>query len=40
MPLHEQHRRQRAKHVALALGRGALVILFFAITIAKMSGGS
>jgi hypothetical protein len=40
MPLHPQHRRQRAKNVALGLGLGALVVLFFAITIAKMSGGS
>ncbi len=40
MPLHEQHRRRRGKNLALALGLGALVVLFFAITIAKMGGGS
>ncbi len=39
MPIHEQHRRQRTKNIALALALGALVVLFFLITLAKLGGG-
>lgn len=40
MPVHEQHRRQRAKNVALAVTLAGLVVLFFFITLAKMGAGS
>jgi hypothetical protein len=32
----EQKRRQRARSVAIALALGALVVLFYAITIVKL----
>ena len=32
----EQKRRQRARSVAIALALGALVVLFFALTIVKV----
>ncbi len=38
MPPHPLHRRQRMKNLALALGLGALVVLFFLITLAKLGG--
>ena len=38
MPLHDEHRRRRLRNVALAVTLGALVLLFFLITIAKLSG--
>jgi len=37
VPLHEVHRRKRAKNLTLALVLGGLVILFFFVTIAKMT---
>lgn len=40
MPLHEEHRRRRVRNLALGLTLGALVVLFFLITLAKMSGGT
>ncbi|MDP6516790.1 MAG: hypothetical protein QF926_09240 [Alphaproteobacteria bacterium] len=39
MPIHEQHRRQRTRNLAVALTLIGLVVLFFMITIAKMSPG-
>jgi hypothetical protein len=39
MPPHPEHERRRARNLALAAALGALVVLFFLITIAKMSGG-
>jgi hypothetical protein len=40
MPLHEEHKRRRARNLALGLTLGALVVLFFLITLAKMAGGA
>lgn len=39
MPLHDHHRRQRIKNLTVALTLAALVVLFFFVTIAKMSPG-
>lgn len=38
MPLHDEHKRRRARNIALAVVLGALVVLFYFITIAKMTG--
>ena len=35
----EMHRRRRGRNIALSLVLGALVGLFYVITIVKMSGG-
>jgi hypothetical protein len=35
----EMHRRRRGRNIALSLVLGALVVLFYVITIVKMSGG-
>jgi len=40
MPLHDEHRRRRGRNLALALVLGALVVLFYFITIARMNGGA
>ncbi len=40
MPITQQHRRQRAKNLALAGVLVALVALFFAITLVKLGGAS
>ena len=37
MPLHDLHRRQKVRNTAIALGLGGLVVLFFLITLAKLS---
>ncbi len=39
MPLHPEPQRRKARNIALAAALGALVVLFFLITIAKLSGG-
>ncbi|WP_330891924.1 hypothetical protein [Ferrovibrio sp.] len=39
MPLHDHHKRRRARNYALGGVLLALVILFYLITIAKMTGG-
>lgn len=39
MPHHDEHKRRRARNIALALVLGALAVLFYLITIAKMTGG-
>jgi hypothetical protein len=39
VPQNDEHKRRRARNIALALVLGALVILFYLITIAKMAGG-
>ena len=39
MPLHDDHKRRRARNYALGGVLLALVILFYLITIAKMTGG-
>ena len=36
MPLHPRHRKVRGRNVALGLALGALVVLFFMITLVKM----
>jgi len=36
MPPHPRHRQVRARNVALGLALGALVVLFFMITLVKM----
>ncbi len=38
MPPHPLHRRQRLKNIALAASLGALVVLFFLVTLAKLGG--
>jgi hypothetical protein len=40
MPATERHRRQRGKNLVLAWVLFALVVLFFAITLARMGGAS
>ncbi len=40
MPITQQHRRQRARNLALAGVLVALVALFFAITLVKLGGAS
>ncbi len=40
MPITQQHRRQRARNLALAGVLAALVALFFAITLVKLGGAS
>ena len=37
MPLHDLHRRQKVRNMAIALGLAGLVVVFFLITIAKLS---
>ena len=37
MPLHDVHRRQKAKNLAIALALAGLVIQFFLVTLAKMN---
>jgi len=37
MPLHDVHRRQKVKNMAIALGLAGLIALFFLITLAKFS---
>jgi hypothetical protein len=37
---HEFRKRRRVKNVALAIGLFALVVLFYFISIIRMSGGS
>ena len=39
MPLHDEHKRRRARNFALGGVLLALVVLFYFITIAKMTGG-
>ena len=39
MPLHPEHRRRKGRNLVLALTLAGLVVLFFFITIAKLSGG-
>ena len=38
MPIDERHRRRRGRNYALAGVLVALVVLFFVVTIVKMSG--
>lgn len=38
MPHHDEHKRRKARNVALAVVLFALVVLFYFITIAKMTG--
>jgi hypothetical protein len=38
MPQHDEHKRRRARNIALAVVLFALVLLFYFITIAKMTG--
>ncbi|WP_341704667.1 hypothetical protein [Ferrovibrio sp.] len=40
MPMHDEHKRRRARNLALGGVLLALVVLFYFITIAKMSGGA
>ena len=37
MPLHDLHRRQKVRNMAIALGLSGLVVLFFLITLANLS---
>lgn len=38
MPINDQHKRRRGRNYALAGVLVALVVLFFVVTIVKMSG--
>lgn len=38
MSRHDENKRRRARNIALAVVLGALVVLFYFITIAKMTG--
>jgi len=40
VPISEQHKRRRGRNLALAAVLFAIVILFFIITLVKMSGGA
>lgn len=40
MPQHDEHKRRRARNIALAAVLFGLVALFYAITIARMGGGA
>lgn len=39
MPKHDEHKRRRARNIALAVALFALVVLFYSITIVRMGGG-
>lgn len=38
MPISEEHKKRRGRNIALALALGALVVLFFAITMVRLGG--
>jgi len=38
VPLHNEHKRRRARNIALAVALFALVVLFYSITIVRMGG--
>lgn len=38
MPLSDQHKKKRGRNVALALALGAMVALFFTVTLVKIGG--
>ncbi len=38
MPQHDEHKRRRARNIALAVALFALVVLFYSITIVRMGG--
>jgi putative effector of murein hydrolase len=38
MPLNSQHRKMRWRNITLAVALGAMVALFFLITLAKLGG--
>lgn len=38
MPLSDQHKKKRSRNVALALALGAMVVLFFTVTMVKIGG--
>jgi hypothetical protein len=38
MPQHDEHKRRRARNIALAVVLFALVVLFYSITIVRMGG--
>jgi len=40
MPMHDEHKRRRARNIALAVVLFALVVLFYSITIVRMGGGA
>lgn len=39
MPISNEHRRRFGRNLALGLTLGALVVLFFVVSIVKMQGG-
>ena len=39
MPLHDLHRRQKVKNMAIAIGLAGLVVLFLLISLAKINPG-
>ncbi|MCW0232485.1 MAG: hypothetical protein OJJ21_02685 [Ferrovibrio sp.] len=40
MPMNDEHKRRRARNIALAVVLFALVVLFYSITIVRMGGGA
>lgn len=38
MPMNDEHKRRRARNIALAAVLFALVVLFYSITIVRMGG--
>jgi hypothetical protein len=38
MPISEEHKKRRGRNIALALVLGALVVLFFVITMVRLGG--
>lgn len=36
----EQEKRRRARNIAIALGIGALILLFYVLTIVRLGGGA
>ncbi len=40
MPTGDMHGRQRRKNLALALGLGGLILIFFLLTVFKLGAGS
>jgi hypothetical protein len=38
VPISDEHKKRRGRNIALALVLGALVVLFFVITIVRLGG--
>lgn len=38
MPISEEHKKKRGRNIALALVLGAMVVLFFTVTVVRIGG--